>query len=329
MRPAISVIFLTTLIGAGQGLFLALVAGQFYWLIGTAEIVGADNAGPYYAGGSLLALTFMAAGLFSSFFHLARPERAWRAASRWRTSWLSREVIVLPAVMALVALYGGLHWLGWRPVLMVFGNMKALELSMATGYLGAAMAMALFVCTGMIYACMKFIQQWASPLTVLNFTLAGSASGFVLATAYAAFMDSPLTAFFAVAASGLTAAAMLGRLAGLWRNKNIRPLSSLQSAVGLHHRNINQLSRGFTAGAFNLKEFFHPGGPALLPALTMAYMVAAFAAPLVMVFLNWRHDGPAALYAAAFAIQYGGLLIERWVFFAEASHPQNLYYQKI
>ncbi len=325
MRPAFSVIFLTTLIGAGQGLFLALVAGQFYWVIGATESPEAEG---FYAIGSLLALILLGGGLFSSFFHLAHPERAWRAAARWRTSWLSREVIALPAVMAALALYGGLHWLDWRPVLMTFANMKELDLSMAAGYLGAALVFALFVCTGMIYACMKFIQEWASPLTVLNFTLMGTASGFVLAAAYAGVMDSPLTEFYAGGAVFLTLAAMLGRLASLVRNKNIKHLSSLQSAVGLHHRNLRQLTRGFTAGSFNLKEFFHPGSPALLPVLTGAYFALAFLAPAVLIAVGMSGQFP-SLFAAAFLVQYAGLVVERWVFFAEASHPQNLYYQKV
>jgi len=325
MRPAFSVIFLTTLIGAGQGLFLALVAGQFYWVIGATQVAEAEN---FYAIGSLLALALLSAGLLSSFFHLAHPERAWRAASQWRTSWLSREVIALPAVMGLLMLYGALHWLEFRPVLMTFGNMKDLDLTMATGYLGAAMVVTLFICTGMIYACMRFIQQWASPLTVLNFSLMGSASGFVLATAYAAYMASPLVDFFAGGAILLSTSALMGRLASLWRNKTLKPLSSIQSAVGLHHRNLRQLTRGFTASAFNLKEFFHPGSPALVPILTMAYLSLAFALPLALMLLSLRGE-TLTLFTLAFIVQYAGLIIERWVFFAEASHPQNLYYQKV
>jgi sulfite dehydrogenase (quinone) subunit SoeC len=37
----------------------------------------------------------------------------------------------------------------------------------------------------------------------------------------------------------------------------------------------------------------------------------------------------ATLPILAFAIQYLGLLLERWHFFAEARHPQNLYYQSM
>ncbi len=324
MRPAFSVIFLTTLTGAGQGLFLALVAGQFYWVIGATPVLEAAN---FYVLGSLLAFCFLGIGLLSSFFHLAHPERAWRSAAAWRTSWLSREVIALPLVMGLLLAYGGVHWLGWRPVLMTFGNMKDLDLPMAVGYLGAGAAILLFVCTGMIYACMKFIQEWASPLTVLNFTLMGSASGFVFVTAYAGVMASPLWDFYAAGALILTVSALLGRLASLLRNRILKPKSSLQSAIGVRHRNLRQISRGFTAGSFNLKEFFHPGSPGLLPFLTGFYLIAAFAAPILLMAIGWRYQS-AIFFALAFVIQYAGLIVERWMFFAEARHPQNLYYQK-
>ena len=325
MRPAFSVIFLTTLIGTGQGLFLALVSGQFYWVIGATQ---AQEAGDFYAVGSLLALAFLGVGLVASFFHLTQPQRSWRTASQWRTSWLSREVILLPLVMALIALYGGLHGVGWRPVLMTFSNMKDLDLSMATGYVGAAATVALFICTGMIYACMRFVQEWASPLTVLNSLLMGSASGFVLAAAYATSAGSPLSGFFAAGALILTVAALAGRLASTWRNRRLKPLSSTQSAVGVRHRNLRQLTRGFTAGAFNLKEFFRPGGPGLLSKLTVFYMMAAFILPTALVGYGWS-AATASVFILAFVLQYSGLIAERWVFFAEARHPQNLYYQRV
>src|SRR3970040_2150901 len=97
MRPAWSVLLLTTLIGAGQGLFLALFA---------AELAGAGGS-TLFVPGAALALGMLGAGLVASFFHLGHPERAWRSAAMWRTSWLSREVIVLPAFMAAAAAWGG------------------------------------------------------------------------------------------------------------------------------------------------------------------------------------------------------------------------------
>ena len=102
MHPAFSIIFLTTFIGAGQGLFLALYSGQLYSVL---KILPGESPS-FYVVGSLLVLVLMLAGLVSSFFHLGRPERAWRTAARWRTSWMSREVIVLPAFMGTVAVWG-------------------------------------------------------------------------------------------------------------------------------------------------------------------------------------------------------------------------------
>ena len=86
MRPTFSIIFLTTLIGAGQGLFLALYSGQLY---SAFRVLPEQDPLHFYALGSLLVLVLLMAGLASSFFHLGRPERAWRSASQWRTSWMS------------------------------------------------------------------------------------------------------------------------------------------------------------------------------------------------------------------------------------------------
>src|SRR5690349_13836965 len=106
MHPAFSVIFLTTLIGIGQGLFLALYAAE----VGAALDVTSLPGQRFFVAGSAIALAFLAGGLLASFFHLGRPERAWRAAAMWRTSWLSREVIVLPAFMLAVFAYALLHY---------------------------------------------------------------------------------------------------------------------------------------------------------------------------------------------------------------------------
>ncbi|MGB5678459.1 MAG: sulfite dehydrogenase subunit SoeC, partial [Gammaproteobacteria bacterium] len=89
MHPAFSVIFLTTLIGVGQGLFLALYTGQLYSVVNVLPVQDSDS---FYGLGSLLALVFLVGGLIASVFHLGRPERAWRTATQWRSSWLSREV---------------------------------------------------------------------------------------------------------------------------------------------------------------------------------------------------------------------------------------------
>ena len=104
MHPAFSVIFLTTLIGVGQGLFLALYTGESYAVV---ELLPAQNQ-DFYVWGSVISVAFLIGGLISSIFHLGHPERAWRAAAMWRTSWLSREVIVLPTVIGAISVWVGI-----------------------------------------------------------------------------------------------------------------------------------------------------------------------------------------------------------------------------
>jgi DMSO reductase anchor subunit len=293
MHPAWSVILLTTLIGAGQGLYLALVAAQ--------------AQGRLLQAGLAASLALLAAGLLASFFHLGRPERAWRSAAQWRTSWLSREVIVLPAFMALVAAYG------WTQDEVV-------------GWLGVAACLALFVCTGMIYACLPFLQEWRTPLTPVNFALLGSASGCTLAAALAAWLEPSLARPYALAALALGALAYLGRLASLARNARLRPKSNLASAIGVKHPRIIQIAQGAMGGSFNTREFFHGRPREVVRAARWAMLLLVYPVPALLLAAG---GGAGPALGAAFLLQYAGLLAERWYFFAEAKHPQNLYYQAI
>ena len=228
MQPALSVILLTTLIGAGQGLFLALFTAQSYALFDLLEV---GNARALYAYGSLVALALLGAGLLASFFHLGRPERAWRAMTQWRTSWLSREVIVLPAFMGTACLFGAAHLADWRPVVATLPSGTQVEASVFIGLAGAALALALYVCTGMIYACLPFLREWHSPLTVVNYTLLGGASGFTLASVLAVFVSPETARFFAVWAVILTLLGWGSRAVSLTRNRRLRPKSTLQTAI--------------------------------------------------------------------------------------------------
>jgi sulfite dehydrogenase (quinone) subunit SoeC len=324
MKPAFSVIFLTTLIGAGQGLFLALYTQQSYALFGLLPL----QSDAFYGYGCLLALIFLGGGLVASFFHLGHPERAWRSAAQWRTSWLSREVIVLPAFMGVVFLYGAAHLTGWKPVLVDLPSGLAIDLSIVLGGIATLLAFALFVCTGMIYACLRFLREWYSPLTIINYILLGGASGFALAAFYAAYAAPSQSVFFAGWAFIITLLGLAGRSASLWRNARLRPGSSLQTAIGIKHPHIVQKTQGSMGGSFNTREFFHGKSKAFLRTIKPAFLLLAFIIPLLLLFAGLSHPQD-WLLGLAFILQYAGLLAERWYFFAEANHPQNLYYQTI
>ena len=324
MKPALSVIFLTTLIGVGQGLFLALFTQQSYALF---DLLPHQDA-RFYGWGSMLALVFTMAGLIASFLHLGRPERAWRAAAQWRTSWLSREVIVLPAFMGILFLYGVAHLSGFDPVLLTLPSGLNINASIILGVVGTVLAFALFVCTGMIYACLRFLQEWHSPLTIINFILLGSASGFTLATLYAAMFAPAQTIFFGGWALIISLLGLLGRSVSLWRNARLKPKSTTQTAIGIKHPRIVQKAQGAMGGSFNTREFFHGKTESFLRAMKLAFLLLTFAVPLVLLAVHMSYPS-ILLPGVAFVAQYIGLLAERWYFFAEANHPQNLYYQGV
>ncbi len=322
MHPAISVVLLTTLLGVGQGLFLALFSSQAY----TSVNVLPTQPGNYYALGGLIAVLFLAGGLIASFFHLGHPERAWRAATQWRTSWLSREVIALPAVMGLIALYALVNWLGLDYDLYDIGMPDQVALSV--GVIAVIATLALFVCTGMIYAAIKFLQEWASPLTVVNYFLLGTASGFTFASAYAALRAPDLAPFYGGWAIALSLAALLTRAASLIRNARIKRVSTLQTAIGVRHTHVQQRSMGMMGGAYNTREYFHGRTLAFLKSVKWVFLVLAFPVPVLLLWAGLAGGG-AQILMLAFAMQYLGLLFERWFFFAQANHPQNLYYQVV
>ena len=325
MHPAFSVIFLTTLIGVGQGLFLALFTGQLYSL---AQLVPLQDSENFYAYGSALALVFLVAGLIASFFHLGRPERAWRSAAMWRTSWLAREVIILPLVMGLIAAYGLAHWLGFTKPLFTVSGVLPVDLTLLIGLAATGATFLLFVATGMIYASIRFIREWATPLTIFNFIFMGGASGFVLATLFSHDKAPSLVNLLGFWAMILTFVALVLRGISLWRNAHGAQKSTIQSAIGVRHPKIVQTATGAMGGSFNTKEFRHGSTARRVCQAKYIFMLLVFVVPLILLGLALS-SASWPLLALAFVVQYAGLLVERWTFFADATHPQNLYYQSM
>lgn len=309
MHPAFSILFFTTLAGSAQGLVVALAL---------ASMLGVAMAPGFLLSSLLVAEVLLLAGLAASFLHLGRKMRAWRAALMWRTSWMSREVIVLPAFIGLVGLWAWTEWAGhhapWTRLLPV---------------LAIAGAVLLWYCTAMIYACLRFIEEWAHPLTIVNFTLIGLASGLLLACSLAALAGATdMVTATGTSALAVTLAAWIARIASLRRNAGIRHQSTLQSATGIQGPNLKQKSMGMSAGAFNTREFFHGASLAAMANARVGFQLLAFAVPALL--MAWALFSQANWpWVLALLVQAPGLIAERWVFFAQAKHPQNLYYQVV
>jgi DMSO reductase anchor subunit len=125
----------------------------------------------------------------------------------------------------------------------------------------------------------------------------------------------------------LTLAALASRFASLSRNKNLRSPSSLQSAIGVHHPTIRQIAQGAMGGSFNTRAFMHNYGASVVRLARRSFLGLGFIIPILL--LQISSETTWILCASAFVLQYLGLLLERWYFFIEAEHPQNIYYQMI
>jgi DMSO reductase anchor subunit len=163
---------------------------------------------------------------------------------------------------------------------------------------------------------------------VINFILLGGASGFTLSTLYAAVFAPSQTGFFGSWALIITLLGLFGRGASLWRNARLRPKSTTQTAIGIKHPRIVQKAQGAMGGSFNTREFFHGKSESFLSTIKVAFLLLTFILPVLLLIVYLSYSS-VLLLTIAFVAQYAGLLAERWYFFAEARHPQNLYYQGV
>lgn len=305
MRPALSVIFFTVLSGAGLGLFALLAL--------THLASPAQGLGPImHLVAGVLALALVAAGLVSSTFHLANPKNAWRAFTRVRTSWLSREgvlaVLFFPVSAAyLMAAFIGLP-AGWVMLL---------------GLVGVALGWATLYSTAMIYACLKTIPQWHNRFVPAAYLANGHLSGALILLALAA-ADGTATGGYAALVLVLLAIAAIIK----WRyfRKFGLPragMHSLASAVGTTAAQAKLLDAGHTSGTFLTHEFVFRIGRQRAQQLRALFFVLSVFVPAAVLALGT--DSAWLLGAAALAC-LAGLLIERWLFFAEAQHVVRLFH---
>jgi sulfite dehydrogenase (quinone) subunit SoeC len=304
MHPAYSVIIFTTASGAGCGL-LALIGAM-------AVLGGLDGAGGFGATGTALALVLIGGGLLSSAQHLGRPERMLLALTQWRSSWLSREGIVALATFVPAGILFLACAFGWD------GGIVAIA-----GALAALLALATIGCTAMIYASLKPIRQWRSPLVLPSYFLLALMTGSLLLMLLArAFGDErPGFGWLALAA---TVAALVVKLC-YWRFVDDAPATSdLGTATGLgRFGKVTLLDPPHTEENFVMREMGYQVARSHAFRLRRISMILLFAAPIVLTFLGGIIPPGLAVIAAAI-----GVLVERWLFFAEASHTSVLYYGK-
>ena len=309
MHPAFSVIFFTTSSGAGYGL-LALMG-----IFGAVGLLPADR----WVGvaGLFMALALISTGLLASTFHLGRPERAWRAITQWRSSWLARE-----GVMAILTyIPAGLMGLGW----VWFEDMQGPWA--VAGIVTALLSWITVVCTAMIYRSLRPIHQWHNDWTVPSYGLLSLMSGAVLMSVLIHMFD--IENNYIQGLTVVTLAAGWGLKTLYWGfNKRSRGLPTMNSALGIDAGDVSVLELPHTSDNYLMKEMGFKVARKHADKLRRISHLLGFALPLVMSLLAMFVSGYVAL--AAVVIAWGscslGIMTERWLFFAEAKHTVNLYY---
>jgi DMSO reductase anchor subunit len=306
MHPAPSIIIFTTLSGLGYGLAMVLGLGLL------------DPAAPATKIAHVLAIAMIGAGLMSSTLHLGNPQRAWRALSQWRSSWLSRE-----GVMSIVT-FVPLLWSAWACV--IEGRYLALP-----GLAGSVLSLVTVFCTAMIYTSLKSVQAWHTPLTPACYLLFAAAGGLVLASLLA-FAGGGNASLLAVLAAIALMAAWIAKAS--WRRNmlTLAPISTPESATGLGaigkvrlferpHVTENYLTHemGFRIARKHAAKLWNI-------AVVMGGAIPALAL-LLLAILGQVPGTIAAMIASVAVLSHViGMLAERWLFFAEARHAVMNYY---
>ncbi|NQW02063.1 MAG: dimethyl sulfoxide reductase anchor subunit [Rhodospirillales bacterium] len=310
MHPAFSVIFFTVSSGTGYGLLflLGLLAGLDK--LPESPVLGLV--------GMALGLGLVVAGLLSSLFHLGHPERAWRAFSQWKTSWLSREGVVS------VASFGPSLGLAY---LWVFHGPDHPLLALS-GWATAALAVVTVYCTAMIYRSLRPVHQWANGWTVPAYLAMGLAGGgLLLVVLYALFGLALATLPLCAAAALMLAWAVK---TGYWHFVDTsKSASTAETATGLGHiGKVRQLEGPHTEDNYLLKEMGFRVAQKHSQKLRRYAHVLGFLIPvLLLVAAAQSTDVNVALVAVCAVIFFMiGAITERWLFFAEARHTVTLYY---
>lgn len=310
MHPALSIIVFTTLSGMGYGLL--------FWLsvLGSLAFLPLDPAFVIVAFGFSFAA--ISGGLLSSTIHLGHPERAWRALSQWRSSWLSREGIAalttyVPAVLLAIV---------WIVPNAAFHLRGVFALLTAIG------AAATVTCTAFIYQSLKPIRAWNNRWVLPNYLALAAMTGALWLNAIgSAFgIDRPIATSIALASVIFSAVIKFG----YWHAIDVAPpTSTVGTASGLNmFGQVRSFETPHTSENYLLKEMGFRIARKHAGKLRKIAAICAFALPSAFSVLYLILPGRVGIictFLAALVATFG-VAVERWLFFAEAKHTVTLYY---
>jgi len=286
MKPPRSIVFFTTVAGAGYGMLVLLP-----WFPGHGAKV------------ALTALALISIGLLSSAAHLVNPKNAWRAVRCFRTSWLSREAVFALAV--------------YPPAALVTARLPGhAPAPLALTWISALLSLATLYCTGMIYQSLRTIPLWHTPFTALRFVSHGLASGALLY----GWLAAPASHGLTMTTLMLLLLSLFNHAAATaWQNRQAK--ARLNQALGVDQRRARLLDAGHSASTFLTREFGYDTPTLLRQGMRTAELLLAYALPTLLLGAL-----PAASPWIAPTAGILGIALGRWLFFAQAQHVVRLYH---
>jgi DMSO reductase anchor subunit len=315
MNPVFSVIFFTVTSGLGYGI---LMLSALMSLL-NPEFLSQEGGEESIMISIIIGLVAVSAGLASSALHLSNPKNAWRSFMRFKTAWLSREAVFAVLSYPIALLYGLLIYMdGVSEVYIKIMEFNIILISILTVF-----------STSMIYACLKTIRAWNTSLVPINYIIMSLMSGGLLTMAVFEYYGIELDILLTITIVMLLMA-LVGKIIYFYFIGQPSPLT-MKSAIGIGFGNIRLLDTGESSDNFLQKEFGYQAESKtliLVRVLSLIFMILIPLLSLLYIEELGLYMSEIVVYISILIINYIGLVLERWLFFAEARHVVNLYYGK-
>lgn len=313
MHPEMTLVLLTVLAGAGQGIFILLV------ILSTLFYESSLIPSGYVYGAGIISLSLQMAGIIASTSHLGNPQRGWRAMLMVKISWLSREVITLSfsvgaAALYLLLFYWGIHG---TPLIIV-------------GLAGIAACLGFYISSSMVYASVTYIREWANIYTPINFTIFGITSGFGVSLSILIFAgaDSSIIAGVNYIVIVLAILSLILKIMSYKFNVNAYVSVNIKNALGINDPDIKLQDMGTAYEHYNTKEYFYEisgsGSFTKMLAINISFVLPIVIWTAMALHISGSYVQIVSMIASIAIIV--GLLIERRLFFIQGNNIQNLYY---
>lgn len=315
MHPELSLVLLTVLAGAGQGVFILIVAlDALFYNTGIPQ--------GYVLAGVIISMIFQIAGIITSTSHLGNPGRGWRAALMFKHSWLSREVITLSLSVAFAFVYLVLSYYG------AYANLRIIA-----GGLGILANIGFYISSSMVYASVRFIREWSNTFTPINFLLFGVTSGFAVNFAIAHYTSLDVSIINSInrVLLGLGSVSFFMKVLSYRFNANVYVSVNIKNAVGINDPDIKLMDMGTSYDHYNTKEYYHPLSDSGNSNAKKLIIAVTFVLPLIIwavTLSNFMVQLNALLSILAALSMMTGLVFERRLFFMHGNNLQNMYYGK-